>query len=405
MPFSQLLMVRQAAAAEVFSGIGQDGHPVTIVVLTPAGAADPAVRAAFCDLAGSNSYSIVSGQIPVHAADLATARPWVANHQYPGQPGAESWVEVLPAPATTPADGFPAAPASGFPAPAPAAAAPWTAPPAAAPWAAAPPVATPWAAAPPVATPWAAPPAPSNRNSLLATIVALSCIAVILIAGVITVVVMSSEQDEHPPTAKSPAPSVAGSPSPEVSTPGTDPSAPTASSTPDTPDAGEPSLRDVTPRSVVGPTYASGDPTYTMAFKGWPFAFRTAASWGCLGGKIDSLPDAKAWVCVDEQNSSAQQKMNIMIRQCATTCTTTERTSMNKQWFDAPDRAKQVFDDRTWIVETAKNDQGYYTVDLSHFFADSSGTMKWQVGLFVQSPPETKAVVQKLMNDVVTQAG
>ncbi|MFD0823744.1 hypothetical protein ACFQ0D_36710, partial [Micromonospora zhanjiangensis] len=184
-----------------------------------------------------------------------------------------------------------------------------------------------------------------------------------------------------------------------------DPSA--APGGPGDPDARKPKLRQVAARSVVGPTYAAGDDTYTMAFNGWPFAFRAGGTWGCMAGKVpDKLAGAKVWVCIDEQNPTSRQKANVLLRPCPTTCTPAERKALEGAWFDQPAKAKPVLDDRTVMVETARDADGFYTVDLSHYSpATAGGPLKWQVGVFVKSPPETRGVVQKLLNDVVTQAG
>ncbi|GLY97423.1 hypothetical protein [Actinoplanes sp. NBRC 103695] len=71
---------------------------------------------------------------------------------------------------------------------------------------------------------------------------------------------------------------------------------------------------------------------------------------------------------------------------------------------EAPDPDKPALRDipsRT-LVGPAK---GRYTLDLSHFFGTGGGEPKWQVGVGAFTPPATKANIQKIFNDVLTQTG
>jgi len=165
----------------------------------------------------------------------------------------------------------------------------------------------------------------------------------------------------------------------------------------------KPTLRAAPAHSVVGPSFGANEATYTMAFEGWPFAFRTPKTWGCLAGTVDRIPDAKAWVCVDEGHPDNKEKANVMLRPCPTTCTPTERTSMNKDWFDDPGKARQAGDDRTYLVEKQSNSKGLYSVDFSRFFGPAPGQLTWQVGVYVEAPPASRADVQKIVNDVASQ--
>jgi hypothetical protein len=168
--------------------------------------------------------------------------------------------------------------------------------------------------------------------------------------------------------------------------------------------SGRPTLKQVTPRSVVGPMFDMNDSTYLMGFAGWPFAFRTPHSWGCMGGQVVSVPDARGWLCVDEQHPGDRQRVQIVLRRCPTTCTDGERQQMNADGLKEPAKAVPGGDDRTVYVEVASNAKGLYSVDLSRFFAERTGQpLRWQVGVYVESPPDTRAEVQKILNDIVTQ--
>ncbi|GAA3334885.1 hypothetical protein GCM10020358_01000 [Amorphoplanes nipponensis] len=167
--------------------------------------------------------------------------------------------------------------------------------------------------------------------------------------------------------------------------------------------SGKPTLRSLPVRKLVGPAYAAGEKTYTMGFGGWPFAFRTPGSWGCVAGRLD-LPEAKAWVCVDEGNPGSGQRLQIMLRPCPAPCGATERDRLSTEWFD-PGAKARAFDESTWYVETPRDAKGRYTLDMSHFFTDPGGAGMWQVGVGAFSPPATRTAIQKVFNDVLTQTG
>lgn len=179
-----------------------------------------------------------------------------------------------------------------------------------------------------------------------------------------------------------------------------------------TPGQPTPSTASATPRlktglpaaSIVGPTFVPGEPTYTFAFSGWPFAFRGPASFGCMASE-STLPGSKTWLCVDEQHPGAKQRVGIMLRPCPTTCTAGEQRSMETSWFSAPGQTPTRRDATTsYLTDPPRDDNGLYALDTSHFFGPrAGGPLKWQVGVYVESPPATKGAVLKLLNEVRTQ--
>jgi hypothetical protein len=201
-----------------------------------------------------------------------------------------------------------------------------------------------------------------------------------------------------------PAP-VVTTPGPVASPDGVVTPGPGASATPGTPqpDSSEkPLLRQVNPVTVLGPSFATGDDTYTMAFRGWPFAFRTPGSWGCIAGEADKFPGAKIWRCVDERNRVPGQRVDLVLRECTEGCTAKRQEQMRTEWFDDPGKAVAA-GGRTHYVEYPRNDKGLYAVDASHVFA--GGGRQWHLGVYLASPPENKDTVLKIFNDIVTQAG
>ncbi|MEV0105417.1 hypothetical protein AB0H42_03620 [Nocardia sp. NPDC050799] len=252
-----------------------------------------------------------------------------------------------------------------------------------------------WEVPPPGSGGYGGPPS-KNNGPLIAVLVA---VVVLVLIGVVGLVALQSRDSAENTAAGTPA-QVSDSARPSSSAPATSTTATTSA----LPSAGEPALRaGLAPVAVLGPTWQDGESTYTMAFKDWPFAFRTPGSWGCLKGSVDKIPDAQAWGCVDESNSAAGQRVNLILRKCPATCDAATQAQFNADWFDAPDTARK-FDDRTSYVETAANDEGKFTVDFSRFFAvEPGGEPVWQVGVYVESPTATKDVVLKTLNDVATQ--
>ena len=223
--------------------------------------------------------------------------------------------------------------------------------------------------------------------------------ALLCVCGVFGVVGLVSDANDDPYT----LPTIA--PLPTMPTVDPLPTRPSRPTTAPTGAAGEPTLRSTPARTLVGPSYAAGDKTYTMTLAGFPYAFRTPATWGCITGKID-VPGAKAWVCIDEGDpfdSSAPapdrgKRLQIMLRPCDAPCGTADRERLSTEWFDKGAEAKTL-DDQTSYVETARNADGRYTLDMSHFVPG------YQVAVGTYSQPESKAVVQKIVNDLLTQAG
>ena len=376
------------SVAELYTGVEMTGQPVTVVVLRAQAGADHAVRSAFAEAVNRGSYSSDPGQLPIHAADLSAAQPWAASYQSPGRLGAERALDGLPGGGALetmsyqvhgPAVGPPAPAAPGWASPA-APASGWAPPPGGAPW---------------------APPAPAgggmSRGGLIA-LVGMVVLAVLLGSAAVLVLVLRDDGAGQvaAPVSPSPVP-VTAAPSAPPS-----PSGPAGTGTPDPDSSDKPLLRQVNPVTVLGPSFATGDDTYTMAFRGWPFAFRTPGSWGCLAAEADAFPDARIWRCVDERNRQSGQRVDLVLSQCADGCPAARQKQLRDEWLDDPDKAV-TSGERTHYVEYPRNDKGLYMVDASHFFG--TGDQQWHLGVAALSPPETKDTVLKIFNDIVTQAG
>ncbi|MEU1982643.1 hypothetical protein [Nocardia sp. NPDC019395] len=233
---------------------------------------------------------------------------------------------------------------------------------------------------------------PRNNGPLIAVLAVV--VALVLVGVVGMVILRSGGSEENTAAATSTA---------NTETTGTSATTTTSTSAP-APAPGTPALKEgLKPVALIGPTFQDGEDTYTMAFKDWPFAFRTPGSWGCMAGSVEKFPDAKAWGCVDEGNSSAGQRVNLIMRKCPATCDPATRVQFNDAWFDKPGSATQ-FDPDTSYVETPTSDKGKYTIDLSRYIAvEPGGEPSWQLGVFVESPSATKDAVLKTLNDILTQ--
>jgi hypothetical protein len=181
----------------------------------------------------------------------------------------------------------------------------------------------------------------------------------------------------------------------------TPPTAPPAPTAPAPGGSAKPALKDVPQLRVLGPVYGPRESTYTMDFAGWPFAFRTPGTWGCIAGRV-ALPDTQARVCIDEGDPGAKHRVGVALRACAKPCSPATQRSYVKQWYDAGQTAK-TWDPRTTFAE-GRTPSGLYALDLCRFFgAVRGGPPAWQVCVTGSSPDATKATVQKVVNEIVSQ--
>jgi hypothetical protein len=216
-------------------------------------------------------------------------------------------------------------------------------------------------------------------------------LVLVAVLAVVMVQLVRGEGPDPPPGADPTSGQPAGSPDSGQPTGVADPS-------------GEPTLRAVPQLSVLGPTFAPAENTFTMAFDGWPFAFRTPRLWNCGESDWDDFPDAEVWSCSGPDDSD--QLANVLLWECPTSCSEPEQQEMIDHWLDEPQRAVQPAEmPVTYYVETEQDDRGQYSVDLGHFAAGpAGGELRWLVGVYVESPPQTRDQVLKLLNDIISQS-
>lgn len=369
--FAGLALRTDSPQGQVYAGGDFTGADVTVAVLAEEIAADPDRKRAF-----GAAVRRLESEDPaiVHSVDLYATRPWAAIRTAPGQPGAEVLLEAVdlsPPSASDPRAGGPEQ--SVFQAgPADFATGPTAAP----------------------ATHSATRPAAAQPNRTANTAVVAAVAVLVMVGGAVFYLFNDLSSDQ---TGQSAPPPPAATAAPAA--------APSATATAD--DLATSMLRDVAPVSVVGPVWQPGDDTYTMAFPGWPFAFRAPATWQCVLGVYEPIPDAPAWQCVDTEPAGDGQRVNVILWECPTTCTNAEQAAMVEVWLDEPDLAQPAGSGRTVYVETERNVRDRYSIDLSHFApdpADPDGPLRWHVGVYLESPFETRDAPLKILNDIVTQS-
>ncbi|MPZ67509.1 MAG: hypothetical protein GEU83_19120 [Pseudonocardiaceae bacterium] len=358
--FAGLRLIEDRYPVQRYDAVDAEGRPLTVLVLSAQASADPQQRSMFAAQVTQATVATLPGQLPI-SYEVAAPRPWAVSFRHPAAAGVERLLPLMEAahraqqPTGPPPAGLPPSQPTGAPSP---------------------------------SQIWAPPQDAATARSSAPLFAALGAVALLLVIGLVTVLGMRGSE-EPAATAPPPTPQL---PPPTLGTP-----------TPEPPPQGpRPQLEDVPPVTVLGPSFAPDDDTYTMDFRGWPFAFRTPGTWGCLKASAP-IPDADGWGCIDERNPDGGQRATVMVRPCPSTCTAAEQREMNQVWFDEPERAVSS-DPTTSYVETRRTDSDTYSVDASHFFAEEPGEpLSWQVGVYVESPFETRDEVLKILNDVRSQ--
>ena len=162
----------------------------------------------------------------------------------------------------------------------------------------------------------------------------------------------------------------------------------------------QPKLRAVDAKPVVGPAYEARDPTYTVAFAGWPFAFRVPPSWGCANGRtLANAPDAYRKVCIDEGDPSNKRAVVVSLQRCVTGCTNAHMRDLALSWLSSG--WPVLANSRTWYVETPKDSEGYYVLELARVFQVNG--RHYVVSVYARAFPDDRDIVLKVVNDIATQ--
>ncbi|HEY8472768.1 MAG TPA: hypothetical protein VIL37_09060 [Natronosporangium sp.] len=391
--FTGLSLQEEVPHGQVYTGTDALGTRVTIAVLAPHLANQPNLRNAFADVVWRHSVGSEPGRVTVYAADLHAAMPWAAIRNGAGEPGAEQLLKALAD--TSPTAAMPTPPTAWTPPPPPPS--PGLAPVTPTPTPSFQPQSFPPGGQPPFGQQPLASPTGQTRGPwpwVIGATGALAAIGLVVVATLVGVRVLGGDDDPDPPiTLPTTGQPTAPPPTESPTTPPTE-----------SPDSGEePELRNVELVSVVGPNWEPGEETWTMAFRGWPFAFRAPGTWDCIrGDPVALFPGAELWGCQDLR-SSEPQRATVMLWECDGACDEAEQQEKLDTWLDQPDDAVQWQDSPTYYVETEENEDGLYSVDLGHFTAVGADELRWMVGVYIQSPPDTREDVQKMLNDIISQ--
>ncbi len=165
----------------------------------------------------------------------------------------------------------------------------------------------------------------------------------------------------------------------------------------------EPRLVDAQEKPVLGPVYAARDATYTAAFQGWPFAFRVPPAWNCVDGvTLPTAPDAYRKVCVDESVPGSNRSVVLALQHCVNNCTAAKLKTQALAWLAKSGKVTQ-FDNRTWYAVTNPAANGDYLLELVHRFVVDD--RQYIVAVYATAPYGDRAVIQKIVNSIVSQAG
>lgn len=374
--FTGLRLRERMPVGDVYAGQDGTGAEVVVAVLTGASATDQGVRDAFADVVWRHSIGGATGRPTVTSADLHAALPWAATRVLPGKAGAEQLLAGIAAPGAAGLE--PSAPTVGQ------RVGTLTAP-------------TTVIHAEP------APPGPAARprgqvSSWVARVNrpgspwpwlfgAAGGVLLVLVATTLFAIGQALPPgDPGRPGDPATGPPVAGSPGPTGA------------------DQDLPELRAVEPVGIVGPTFGEGEPSETMALVGWPFAFRVPAGWQCHEEHLDEIPSGDYYQCHDDPEEP-EQLVAVMLWVCPTTCTDAEQEEMLTTWLDEPEVAVRLDPAPTAYVETGRNRDGNYSVDLVHFAAaEPGGPLRWLVAVYIESPVPSRADVQKVLNDIIGQS-
>jgi hypothetical protein len=389
-PFSGVWTVHRASMVELLTGFDRSGRPVTIVALSPEAGADPRWCAEFADLVARDGTAVGPMDSTIHESDLYGPRPWAASYPEPGRRGAERLLTYLPGAVPEGTDPSALLPTSGVISAMQAG--PSVADGPFAPQTSGAPYPQQYQQQPPSTPRYATPPPPSKsggKGGLVVALLAVGLAVVFLLGCGGFGIYKAMSSDEKKP--------VADQTSSATPTPTEDNTA--ATPTPDATPSSEPTLKSGPAVSVVGPVWNAGDRTYTMAFRGSPFAFRAPGNFGCLKAS-NPPPGGSAWVCVAE-SAGPKGRIAVIYRPCPTTCSRAEQAKLDQDWLDAPVQYKPKDSATRYHEKTAA---GKYELTFSHYFGDTpGGAMKYQVAAFASSTTADAPVMQKTINDIRTE--
>lgn len=341
-PYNDVATARVEGAYELCEGSDEGGRPVQILTLGSTSSKDPARRGLLSDTVAWAYATAGPEDAPILVADLEAEQPYVVVLKDPRLRGADRIMDRLLAlgPATGPLPVGPAAAAQR--AAHQMAAAQRSAAPAS-------PVGPP--SPPPISPPVVIIAPPKKRSQLVPILVGIGSVVVIL-ALVVGVWVLLSGGDD--PAGSSAEPS-------DTTEAGATTEAPSEAAEEGEPENEVPQWDAGAPEERVGGTlFAEGDATRTVAYAGWPFAFRVPEAFSCS-------ESGQTAVCTADAGDS---KITVGWEPCAGRCSTSDRDAMRGE---LPYQPLQIFQNGDIGVSERTQVSGRWRGALSVFTEAEDG--------------------------------
>ena len=160
------------------------------------------------------------------------------------------------------------------------------------------------------------------------------------------------------------------------------------------------------PRPLLGPMYGPTDSVAVRNDLGFPFAFLLPKGWACAPLTTDATFGVRS-DCVDGGATTFNVQLRIMARNCLNGCTTAARNQLARQSWPA---AWAPPAGTSWVpagvsaqyAQVTKD--GRYRLWVSLITISNGGEARMQVAVAVDGPVADTQLMQKIVNDIRTQA-
>jgi hypothetical protein len=160
-----------------------------------------------------------------------------------------------------------------------------------------------------------------------------------------------------------------------------------------------------TPAPLIGPVYTTKDKVVVRNDLGLPFAFLLPSGWACAPLTTDT-PYGIRSDCVDGGATTFNVQLRIMARDCPGNCPVATRTRLAQTWppLWAPPAGTswQPAGGSTLYAQVTAG--GRYHLWLSQITISNHGLGRMQVGVAIDGPVAQTQLMQKIVNDIRTQA-
>lgn len=361
-PFTEVRTVEHRGDLLVLTGVAPDGEQVTITRLSLAAATDQAARQRFHRAVEQLHQS---GQVRLGWWDTETLSPWAATHADPRHRGADLILAHYdPELAAQPGGDAGSHGRAG---------------------------------------------AGSLVQRRLPVLLSAAGGAFVLVIVLIVGVVVAADDPSAEPSS-SPSATFSYQPTPAPSTSPTSTDDPFGTGTPTTVPTQRPTLRQVEPASVYGPTWKRSDDHATMAISGLDYAFRAPSDFSCM--LVGSTADTSQVRCsplvgqdIDGRSLSFTNRTcpgDRCVRSQVELFETLLEGNSSVDWTRKDEYTRYAIDR---FVDPADG-RDYFRMYLSHVYPDENGDHVNYVGAVGEAPAGKHAKeIQKTVNDIYTQTG